>query len=288
MLPKINVNNIRSLKDSNPHHIGIIAYDKCLIYLNNIRSLNLKNIKIEIIKDMVSRIDFNRLERVIFNRIDGDNNWSLFKHFVESNQYPYLRTYQDEISLIGNVESLLSIEHALLFGVEYVNPINFFNFLNRCPNLKSIRILTDFRDEYVQSGISFPIPLYNTITHLDLMIFGYFNEKIILYLFKNVSQVHRLKLRCFPHNCPQLVDPSFWEICFSIYLVRLKRFYLDTFTVINTQSIDAHWNFLLNKEEICQKLEKSTYWSSHGWKPTYFAGKSTSSDDSYSVGFVYY
>ena len=63
-LPKFNAKNIRSLHASNSYEIGVLAYDKSLIYLTHIRSLSLNNTRSNIIERMVSRIHFSSLERV--------------------------------------------------------------------------------------------------------------------------------------------------------------------------------------------------------------------------------
>jgi len=114
ILPKFNAKNIRSLHASNQYQIGVFAYDKSLLYLIHIRSISLNNIQLNIVEYMFSRIHFSRLERMLLDNCVNPykKRWSCFKHLLDSNQYPFLRTYKDSCSMVEEATPVLLIEYA--------------------------------------------------------------------------------------------------------------------------------------------------------------------------------
>ncbi|CAF2745973.1 unnamed protein product [Rotaria sp. Silwood2] len=146
ILPRVNPCQIRSLHSSKSHQITLLAYDKSLVCFTHIRSLSLNEIPSSTVRYMVERIHFSRLERVLLNQCKGnwEDTWSFSEHFFNSNRYPFLKTYIDSNSMIGEGTSLLSIEHMTMSQLSC--PSLFLNFLNRSPVLKYIRTQIEFGD----------------------------------------------------------------------------------------------------------------------------------------------
>jgi len=85
---------------------------KSLIYFAHIRSLSSGNIEPYIVKQLVSRIDFSHLERVV---LDGCEYYWSFKHYFDSNRYKLLRTHKDYSSITRELTSVLLTEYATMF-----------------------------------------------------------------------------------------------------------------------------------------------------------------------------
>ena len=285
LLPTINTKKIRSLKSSEPEQISILAHDQCLQYFQFIRSLSLKKSRMSIIQEMIRRMGFPHLERVSFDYIENDNlsSASLFQHFMDPNRFRFLRIYKDKYSEIDSGTSLLPIEY--LSVNECAHSTDFFNFLKRAPFLKSIKIAFGFTS-YPEPILFSSIATHDTLIHVDVIMVEHFNEELIIHLFKSLPRLRRLKLRSFPNSCPRLVVPFFWETSFSIYLTDLQEIYLDAFTTIDIASMNLHWNALLNTEEVREKINKSNYWSSRGWKPIFDIYQTTPPHQNYCIRFA--
>ncbi len=67
---------------------------------------------------MLSCVHFSRLERILLDRCGNPywNTCSCCKHFLDSNQYQFLRTYKDYCPMIKDVTSVLLIEYVTFSG----------------------------------------------------------------------------------------------------------------------------------------------------------------------------
>jgi len=133
---------------SNPYQIGLLADDKSLLYFTHIRSLSVNNIHSDIVEYMFSYIHFFRLERFLFSKCKGNyfKKCLIFRYLLNSNRYPFLRTYKDSCNVIRDITSKLSIEYVIFYRPSLVQ--NFFNFLNQSPCLKYIKAPLYFRHYY--------------------------------------------------------------------------------------------------------------------------------------------
>jgi hypothetical protein len=268
-LPKFNPKNIQSLHGSNPYEIGVLAYDKSLIYFTHIRSLSLNNTPSNIIQCMISRIHFSSLQRVSLGKCENGYNYrrSLVKDFFDSNRYQFLRTYKDIGGIIQEITSESSIEYITLSGESI--PSAFLNLLNRLPYLKHMTAVLLFLDYFPKPIFLYPIPYHYKLTHLNLRLLNDVCMTTVDYLFKCIPQIYNLKLKIESKQHPDLFNPIFWETLLSKYLVELKRLSLEASTFDMPHPIDPIWNFLMDKDKVIKQIESSNYWSSHQWKATF-------------------
>jgi len=257
--------------------MGVLAFDKSLIYFTHIRSLSLNNIESNIIKNIFSRIHFSRLERILFDNCSNRyniNGWSCFKHLLDSNQCQFLRTYKNSYLIIGGIPSISFLECVVL--CYRPNPCPFFNFLDQSPYLKCIEIQLVLFDQFPIPGFLSSIPYqYNTLTHLNLELLNQVRMKTMIYLIKSVPQICHLKLMVKSNGDLELAGPVFWEIYLRKYLVKLKRLSLNAYIYNKNVSNNPIWNFLTDKKTVLTQIEKSNYWSSHQWKTTFDSGMTT-------------
>jgi len=285
-LPKINPKNIRSLNASKTHQITVLADDKSLVHFTYIQSLSLDTIGSSVIKQMVSRIHFSRLERVVLNKCTYSDIWPRFTHFLDSNRYQFLRTYKDLNNMIEKVTSISLIEHVT---IRETNLYAFLNFLNQSTYLKYIKTTLDFDSDFPAPVFLSPIPCYHALTYLHLDIRCNYKDctETMTYLFKCTPRISHLKVKAtglFYH--PGVCDPMFWETVLSKYLEELKGLYLHalSYYYYNDVYISPRWKFLLDKEKVIEQIEKSNYWSSHQWKIT-FKSTMAISDKPYRIEF---
>ncbi len=121
--------------------MSVLAYNRSLIYFTHIRSLSLNNIKPNIIENIFSRIHFSRLERILFDNSSihyNINEWSCFKHLLDSNQCQFLRTYKYSCLILRGMPHI-SFTECVGFLCQ-PNPCQFFQFLDQSPHLKCIEI----------------------------------------------------------------------------------------------------------------------------------------------------
>jgi hypothetical protein len=172
--------------------------------------------------------------------------------------------------MIKEVTSVLLIEYVTFSGPS--NPCHFFNFINQSPYLKFIETQLFFSDQFLTPVFLSSISYHNTLTHLNLELLNKVCMKTIVYLIKCVPQICHLKLIVKSNGDPELAVPIFWEILLSKYLVKLKRISLNALVVNKNIPINPIWNFLIDKEKIFKRIEKSNYWPSHQWKTTFDSG----------------
>ncbi|CAF1038093.1 unnamed protein product [Rotaria sp. Silwood1] len=159
------------------------------------------------------------------------------------------------------------------------------HFLNRSSVLKYVRTQLKFDDQYPPPVFLSPIPLNNALIHLNMCFSHQICKKTIVYFFQCLPRMRQLKLLLFPYRDPEFVDPLFWEKLLSKYLFELKRLYLYTKTSDLSPPISSHWNSIINREEVCKKIDESNYWSSHGWRTTFDSKMPIVQDPFYSAIF---
>jgi hypothetical protein len=284
VLPQINPKNIRSLHASKSYQMMVLANDKSLIYFTSIRSISLIDIPLNVIEQMISRIHFSRLERVLIKKCGTEflSTWSSFKHFLGSNRYNFLRTYKNCDSIIGKVTSVLLIEHLTTFSC---TPCDFINILNQSPYLKYFRTNLNFKNQHLLPVFLSPIPCHHALTHLNLNWYGQVCMRTIDYLFQYLPRIRHLQLNVDMEHQAEYVEPIFWETFLRKHLGELKQLYLLAYTHDDSSSTNPIWNCLINKESIIEQIEKSNYWSSHQWKATFDSSIPTPSDDVYWADF---
>jgi hypothetical protein len=279
IIPKFNTKKFRSLHSSIPYKTEVIANDKSLLYFTHIRSLSLDDIKLDVVKCMISRINFPRLERLSINEYQTkySETQPVLKHFLDSNRYKYLRIYKDPSGITEEVTSVLLIEYVTFFGVSV--PCHFLNFLNQSPHLKYIKAKLSFSENTPKPVFLSPIPCYNTLTHLNLALCDDICMETIAYLLKCVPRIRHLKVVGYSNTSPESTDPKFWELYLSTYLLDLKRLSLSIYVRALNPSSVLVWNYLMDKAEIIEQIKKSNYWSSHRWKTSFNSSRSTFTDD---------
>jgi hypothetical protein len=268
IVPQINNYHIQSLRASNIHQMFILAHDDSLFHFTRIRSLRLCNIPPNIIRIMVERVHFYRLEHISLdqNRTQLHFDWYPSKHFLDSNRYPWLRTYSDSLMwLLDGTTLLSSLEHIRMDSASSSD--NFFNLLRRSPRLKSFQ--TQFCLEPYEYSSSSTMYAHNALTSLHLKLGWDFHMSTIMYLFQSTPRVRKLTFTTSGNHYYTVVDPHWWENVLSKHLPELKQLYLQVSSHKNYAPHDPHWPVDLEEHTVRQQIETSPFWCTRTWQLTY-------------------
>jgi hypothetical protein len=269
IVPQINDYHIQSLHASNIHQMFILGNDDCLFHFARIQSLRLFNIPPNIIKMMVERVHFYRLEHISLDHKPGQVyfGWYPSEHFLDSNRYPYLRTYNDSLMwILEGTTVLSSLEHVRMDGASSSG--NFLNLLCRSPRLKSFQ--AQFWLEPYEYLPSSPMYTHDALTNLHLKLGWDFHMSTIMYLFQSTPRVRKLTFTASNNRHYTVVNPHWWESVLSKYLLELKRLYLRVSSHNNDIPHNPDWPVDLDEQTVRQQIEASPYWCAHPlWQLTY-------------------
>ncbi|CAF3110588.1 unnamed protein product [Rotaria sp. Silwood2] len=268
ILEQINNDHIQSFHASNIHQMFILAHDDSLFHFSHIRSLRLCNIPSNIIHIIVERVYFYQLEHVSLDQKPLQlfpYSWYPSKHFLDSNRYPWLRSYSDSLMwLMEGTTVLSSLEHIRMDGASSSD--SYLSLLRRSPRLKSFQAnfwLESYKDS------SSPIYTHDVLTNLHLRLGWKFHMSTIIYLFQSTPRVRKLTFTASKNRHYTVVDPHWWESVLSKYFLELKWLCLRLSSDTNHTPPNPDWPVDLNEHTVRQQIEASPYWHAHTWKLKY-------------------